>query len=113
MAGGGTPVRQNIRPSLRTIVIGSALDQGRFDQSPARTRSFRSRPPHKKMRPNFASRHLAGTLVVNDIESGWKKDSMTALRIAVSCGVATALALAAFAVAPRAFEAASLLAAQD
>jgi hypothetical protein len=38
---------------------------------------------------------------------------MTALRIAVPCGVAIALALAAFAVGPQAFEAVSLLAAQD
>jgi hypothetical protein len=38
---------------------------------------------------------------------------MTGLRIVVPCGFAVALALAAFAVAPRAFEAAFLLAAQD
>jgi hypothetical protein len=38
---------------------------------------------------------------------------MTGLRIVVPCGFAVALALAACAIAPRAFEAASLLAAQD
>jgi hypothetical protein len=62
---------------------------------------------------SFRSLNLADAIVLEEDGRAQEKNGMTGARIVVPLALSVALALAAFAIAPRAFEAESLLAAQD